>query len=99
VLRLIKWGTASTAGTSITPTPKDPGAQAAKCTMASRPTSGTTRTNRLITGCSASGPGGFVEPNSDSQITLEAGSALSTSALDLSGTASMKFEWSVEIVE
>ncbi len=42
--RLNKWSTASTAGTSVTPAPRDPGMQAAKATAATRPTSGSTRT-------------------------------------------------------
>ena len=62
-MRIIKWGTASTAGTSITPTPKDPGMQAAKATSASAPTSGTTRTQHVVFGCGAAGPGGWVAPN------------------------------------
>ncbi len=97
--RIIKWGTASTAGTSITPRPKDPGMQAAKATAASAPTAGTTRTNMLVFGCGAAGPGGWVAPNPDSVILLEGGGALSIDALNVSGTASLNFEWSAEIVE
>lgn len=99
IMRIIKWATASTSGTGITPTPKDPGMQAAKCTAASRPTSGTTRTNHLAFGCGAAGPGGWVAPNPDSVIALEAGSAPSISGMDASGTASMNFEFSGEVVE
>ena len=99
VFRLIKWGTASTAGTTITPSPKDPGMQAAKQTAASAPTSGTTRTNHVLFGCGAAGPGGYVAPNPDSVLLLEGGSALSIDALNASGTASLNFEWSAETVE
>jgi hypothetical protein len=99
IARIIKWGTSSTAGTSITPQPKDPGMQAAKATAASRPTPGTTRTNRVITGCSISGPGGWVAWNPDAWITMEAGNAGSISVNDASGLASANFEFSAEIVE
>lgn len=97
--RVIKWGTASTAGTTITPSPKDPGMQAAKATSASRPTSGTSRTNHVVFGCGAAGPGGYVAPNPDSLLLLEGGGGVSISVMDVSGTASLAFEWSAEIVE
>lgn len=97
--RLIAWGTASTAGTTITPRPKDPGYQAAVATSASRPTSGTTRTNRVIFGCGAAGPGGWVAPNPDSLELLAAGNAGSLSLMDVSGTISLNFEFSAEFQE
>jgi hypothetical protein len=97
--RIIRWGTASTAGTSLTPTPKDPGMQAAKATAASRPTSGTTRINHLVFGCGAAGPGGWVAPNPDSIIYMEGSGAQSISCMDVSGTISLAFEFSGEIVE
>lgn len=97
--RLVKWTTASTSGTGITPKPKDPGMQAAKQTAASAPTAGSTRTNLLVFGCGAAGPGGWVAPNPDSVILLEGGGALSIDALSASGTASMAFEWSAETCE
>lgn len=99
VHRIIRWGTASTAGTTITPTPKDPGMQASKCTAASAPTAGTTRLNRILFGCGAAGPGGWVAPNPDSVELQEGGAATSIDGLNASGTASMKFEWSAEVVE
>ena len=72
VFRIVKWGTASTAGTGITPAPRDPGMQAAKQTAASAPTLGTTRTNfGPVFGCGAAGPGGWVAPT-DSILVLEA---------------------------
>jgi hypothetical protein len=97
--RVIKFTTASTAGTAITPTPKDPGMQAAKHTSASAPTAGATRVNRLIFGCGAAGPGGWVAPNPDSVELLEGGGGLSIDLLNQSGTASLNFEWSAETVE
>ena len=99
VFRIIKWATASTGGTGITATPKDPGMQAAKQTAASAPTAGTTRTNHVLFGCGAAGPGGWVAPNPDSVILMEGGGAFSTDALSASGTISLNFEFSAETVE
>ncbi len=99
VFRIIKFTTASTLGTAMTPTPKDPGMQAAKATAASRPTAGTTRVNRILFGCGAAGPGGWVAPNPDSVELLEGGGALSIDCMDASGTVSLNFEFSAEIGE
>lgn len=99
VFRLIRWGTAATAGTGITPTPKDPGMQAAKQTAASAPTAGTTRLNKILFGCGAAGPGGWVAPNPDSMEMLEGGGAQSLDLLSASGTASLNFEFSAETQE
>jgi hypothetical protein len=96
VMRIIKWGIASTAGTGITPAPVDPGMQAAKATAASRPTSGTTRTNGLITGCSGTNLGGWTKPNMDAGLAIEGGGAFSISGMDASGTASMAYEFSFD---
>jgi hypothetical protein len=97
--RIIKWTTASTGGTAITPTPKDPGMQAATATAASRPTAGATRVNRLSFGCGAAGPGGWVAPNPDSVELLAGGGALSIDSEDVSGTVSLNFEFSLEHIE
>jgi hypothetical protein len=91
--RVAKFATASTAGTAITPVPKDPGMQAAKCTSASRPTAGTTRSNQVVFGC------GWVAPNPDSTIPLEGSAAGSIDMFDVSGTASLAYEFSAEVVE
>ena len=99
VFRLIKWATAATGGTGITATPKDPGMQAAKQTAGSAPTAGTTRTNHVLFGCGAAGPGGWVAPNPDSVILMEGGGAFSIDALSASGTISLNFEFSAETVE
>lgn len=97
--RLIKLTTASTAGTGITPAPKDPGMQAAKATAASRPTIGTTRVNHVVFGCGATSSGGYVAPNVDSPMVLEGGGALSMDMLDVSATVSLTYEFSAEIIE
>lgn len=96
VMRIVKWATASTAGTGITPQPVDPGMQAATATAASRPTSGTTRTNGLITGCSGTNLGGWTKPNADAGITAQGSAANSISGLDASGTASLNYEFSFD---
>lgn len=99
IFRVIGWATASTAGTGITPTPKDPGMQAAKATVISAQTVGATRINHLTFGCGAAGPGGWVAPNPDSLIYREGGNAGSTDVMNASGTVSLNYEFSGEIVE
>jgi hypothetical protein len=94
--RVIKFATASTAGTGMTPSPKDPGMQAAAATAASRPTAGATRTNHLAFGCGAAGPGGWIAPNQDSMIVAPAGNAGSIDMMDSSGTVSLAYEFSFE---
>ncbi len=96
VMRVVRWGTASTGGTGITPSPADPGMQAAKATAASRPTSGSTRTNRFVCGCGAAGPGGWVAPNPDTMEVLEGGGALGLAGIDASGTVSLAYEFSFD---
>ena len=95
VMRISRFSIAGTGGTTITPTPADPGYQTAKATAASRHASGTgTRTNRHIFGCGAAGPGGWVAENPDSLEVLEGGGALSLDANDASGTVSLAYEFS-----
>ena len=96
IMRLCSFATASTAGTGITPRPKDAGMQAATATAASRPTAGATRTNRVAFGCGAAGPGGWVAPNVDSLEVLPGSSAASIDGMDASGTASLAYEFSFE---
>jgi hypothetical protein len=93
--------TPGAAGTAITPAPKDPGMEAAKASASSSPTLGSTgRINRIVFGCGAAGPGGWVAPNQDSLEAVQVGSGTgSTDVVQLSGTATLPFEWSGEIVE
>ncbi len=98
-IRVIKMGTASTGGTGITASPSDPGYQAAKCTAASRPSIGSTRTNRIIAGCPAAGPGGWMPVHQNAFEVLEAGGAPSIDVIDVSGTASLVYEGSLGIQE
>lgn len=102
VHRIVHFATASTSGTGITPTPKDSrlqGVLAAKAVCASAATIGSTRTNRVIFGCGAAGPGGWVAPNPDSLESMIASGSDSLDAQNASGTVSLAFEWSAEIVE
>lgn len=101
VMRVVTFGTASTTGSGavVTPTPKDPGYEAAKAAGISGQTPGTTRLNALSFGCGAAGPGGWVAPNPDSLIVAVGSGAGSVDVLSASGTVSLNFEWSGEIVE
>lgn len=100
VFRVVSFVTASTAGTGITAAPKDPGMQAAKATVvSSATTAGSARTNHLCFGCGAAGPGGWVAPNPDSLIVQQGSGIGSTDVLNASGTVSLNYEFSGEIVE
>lgn len=101
VFRIIRATTATvtTGGTATTPNPKDVGMQAATATAVTNATtiSSTGRTNHVLFGCGAAGPGGWVAPNPDSMVTLQpAGTAASVDLLAASGTASLNYEFSVE---
>lgn len=103
-IRVKKWTTtASSAGTAITPAPKDPGMQAAKATAASSATTLTSGTGgptlHLTIGCGAAGPGGWVAPNPDSVLVAEAAATHSFDLFNSSGTASLALSASAEIVE
>jgi len=93
--------TASSGGTAITPTVKDPGANAATALAGAASGGVTSGTGPLyVGGCvsGAAGPGGWVAPNQDSMPV----SAATTQSLDLfssSGTLSLNFEFNVEHVE
>jgi len=99
VIRVRNYTTASSAGSNITPSKKDPGMQAATATVNTSPAVGTPGLTHLTFGCGAAGPGGWVAPNPDSIIYAQGSGANSTDALSASGTASLNFEWSGEIVE
>ena len=99
VQRYVKFGTASTSGTTITPSPVDPGLQVATCTSASRPTAGSTRTNHHVSGMGAAGPGGFVAENPDAMMTCQGSATNSMDAMDASGTVSLAYEFSYKIAE
>src|SRR6266498_4090823 len=62
--------TASTGGVATTPSPKDAGMAAATGSAFTGTTAadGAGRTNHVIFGCGAAGPGGWVAPNPDSMV-------------------------------
>lgn len=97
--RLVKFATASTVGTAAAITAKDPGMQAATHTAFTGGTVGTTRTNFVIFGCGAAGPGGWVAPNPDSLHVLQGSATNSMDVLNVSGTASLNYEFSCEVAE
>lgn len=103
--RLKKWTTTSSAGgTAITPSPKDPGYQAAKATAAAAVgavTSGTGGPTRLgvAFGCGATGPGGWQAPDLDGAPTLEGAATQSLDVFVSSATASLNYELAGEIAE
>ncbi len=99
VFRIIRCTTASTAGTATTPNPKDKDAPAATMTAVTGQTiSSTGRTNHVIFGCGAAGPGGWVMPNPDSAVMIVpvVTTAPSVDIIAASGTASLLYEFSAE---
>ena len=99
-VRLVRQATASTVGTAITPAPRGT-IGAASLTAFTGPTVGATPTQALVIGCGAAGPGGWVAPDLDSGIALDAAGGANGN-LDLissSGTASLNFQFTVEHAE
>ena len=96
--RVIRCTTASTSGTSTTPAPKDSGMQAATAVASTGgTTSSTGRTNHVIFGCGAAGPGGWVAPNPDSMIVVTSASTQpSVDLLAVATNTSLTYEFSVE---
>jgi hypothetical protein len=100
--RVRRWTTVGTGGTAITPNPRRIGTTAST-TAADKVTTVTAGTvsgaYQLAFGCGAAGPGGWVAPNADSVLTLEAGSSDEFDINSVSGVASMLHHVSAEIVE
>lgn len=97
--RFVKWGTASTGGTAMNSLSNDTGAPAITATPVSAATNGSTRTNGMIVGHGAAGPGGWVAENADAILTLPAGNAASLDALNVCAAVSLTFEFSVKLQE
>lgn len=99
--RIMRATTASTAGTATTPAPADGGMQAATAVGSTGGTiSSTGRTNHVIFGCGAAGPGGWIAPNQDAAITVT--SAATQPSVDLLAVAtnvSLTYEFSVQHME
>jgi hypothetical protein len=100
--RVRRWTTVGTGGGAITPAPRRVGTTAST-TAADKTTAVTAGTvsgaYQLAFGCGAAGPGGWVAPNADSVLTLEAGSSDEFDINSVSGVASMLHHVSAEIVE
>jgi hypothetical protein len=106
--RLEMWtSTAASGGTSITPRPADKRAPAAVSTAAAGAgggtgavTSGTGGPSFVNSfGCGASGPGGWVAPTPDAAIVLDGGATMSLDLFSASGTASLNYEFALDIQE
>ena len=99
-IRLARFSTASTSGTSATPQPKDDLAPAAKQAAATGSVSaGSGRTNGLVIGCGVAGPGGWVARDDNQKYCLSGGGSDSIDAISISATASLNFEFSAETEE
>ena len=105
IQRVKKWTTtASSGGTAITPSPRDPGSQAAKSTAGQASAGVTSGTGgpvlQIAFGCSASGPGSWSWLNNpDVAVVLEGSANQSIDIMNASGTASLVFELSADIQE
>lgn len=102
--RLEKWfTTASSGGTGITPSPNDPGYQAAKHTAgfsATTVTSGTGGPTLMLSiGSGTTSPGNWIAPTLDEAYSLEAAATQSLDIFNISGATSLNFELSVGTVE
>lgn len=102
--RLEKWtSTASSGGTSITPSPNDPGYQAAKHTAgfsASTVVSGTGGPTLMLSiGSGTTSPGNWIAPTLDESYCLEGAATQSLDIFNVSGGTSLPFELSTGTVE
>lgn len=93
------YATASTSGSAAAKVPKDVNGPAANHTAFTGGTTGSSATNGVIFGCGAAGPGGWIAPNPDSIQILSAGTTASADVLSVSGTTSLNFELSAEVIE
>lgn len=100
---LKRLATPSTVGSAITPIPRDlSGTVAARLTAFTGPTIGATPTIQLAIGCGATGPGGWIAPDVDSYITLDANGGANGN-LDLisqqAGVVALGFGYDIEVGE
>ena len=99
---LLTTASATTGGTGVTPRPTNIGTPAATSVVFSAVTTigATGRTNHMIFGCGAAGPGGWVAANPDAQATLHpTATAGSIDLVSVSAGTSLAFEWSAQISE
>ncbi len=102
--RLEKWfTTASSGGTSLTPSPNDIGYQAAKHTAgwsASAVTPGTGGPTLMLSiGTGVSAPGNWIAPTLDQAYALEGSANQSLDIFNISGSISLNFELSWGVAE
>jgi hypothetical protein len=100
--RVRRWTTAGSGGTSITPAPRRIGTTASTTAAdkVSAITPGTVSgAYQLAFSCGAAGPGGWVAPNPDSVLTLEAGGSDEFNINSVCGVTAMLHHVSAEIVE
>lgn len=102
--RLKKWTTtASSAGTAITPTPKESGYAAAQATAgfsASAVTSGTGGPTLILSiGSGTTSPGNFMSRNQDEAPRLYGADTQSMDIFSISGAVSLVYEISLETSE
>ncbi len=98
-----RWTTAGSGGTTITPAPRAREAPAATTVCADSQTALTAGTVsgaiQLSFGCGVSSQGGWVARDPDSMIHVEAGSADEIDTYSISGSTSLSFHLSAEIME
>jgi hypothetical protein len=99
-----RWtSTASSGGTSITPGPKDPGAQGAKASAGGASagvTSGTGGPTLCgLAGSGAAGPGAWAARDQDSMIMVQGSATQSADLFVESGTTSLNYEAAIEHYE
>jgi hypothetical protein len=100
--RFRRWTTVGTGGTAVTPAPRRVGTTASTSVVSSESaiTQGSVSgALQLSIGCGAAGPGGWVAPNPDACIHIEAASADEIAMNSQSGTVSLNFSVSSEIAE
>jgi hypothetical protein len=101
-IRVRRWTTAGTGGTTVTPAPRRIGTTASTVCVdkASAITAGTVSGAYQVSfGFGKAGPGGWVARDADSAIHLEAGSADELDLNSIGTEASLTFILSAEIVE
>jgi hypothetical protein len=99
---MLTTASATTGGTAVTPRPATIGAPAATSVVFSTVTTigSTGRTNHMIFGCGAAGPGGWVSPNPDAMATLKpTATAGSIDLVSVSAGTTLAFEWAAQIQE
>jgi hypothetical protein len=99
-LRIVRQGTPSTVGTATIPSPRAT-IGAASLTAFTAPTTGATPLQQLAIVCGAAGPGGWVAPDVDSYIALDANGGANGNAdlISSSGTASLNCQYTLEHAE